>query len=657
MVLVCLQVALFFLVAFSIIYILPLYYLFSLNENPQHEKYTPYSHVGVERAEHFVNQWVVHIDGDADFADQVAQDLGFHYNGIINGLNKHYIFSKEQHNPRTPEELLAETLGLLNHPRVLWTQQQFAKHLRKRAEVQELRRQLRAMSHVYREETEVSKYETLFTDEWWPMQWYEQDYRATNSSKRLDLNVVPVYQKLNITGAGVNIIIIDDGIEYTHEDIKDNFAPELSYNFNADKWDITPRYEDPRNKHGTRCAGELVMKPNNSKCGVGVCYGARVGGVKLLDGETTDLIESKALQFALDQVDIYSGSWGPPDDGKAMDGPGKLSEAAIERGIKEGRNGKGVLYVFAAGNGKSHGDNCAADGYINSIFTIAIASAREDGESPFYSEECTGVHATTYSGGITDPVKIITTDVHDTCTCEHSGTSAAAPMAAGVLALALEANPNMTWRDFQHALAWTSETEPLSQVSGWEQNSRNLWYHPAFGFGLINAYKLVSHAKNWKNVQTQRICEITLDVGPPTEFTYGSSWKRSYNITACSGSQNEIKYLEHVLATVSIDYQRRGDVQIELTAPSGVKSVLMRPRPDDDAKNGFADWTMLTLKHWGESPVGEWTFEIIASKYNSFLDMFKGGQVKALKLTLLGTREMPHHYSTERIYEEDVDLD
>jgi Subtilase family. len=55
-------------------------------------------------------------------------------------------------------------------------------------------------------------------------------------------------------------------------------APELSYNFNAEKWDITPRYEDPRNKHGTRCAGELVMKPNNSKCGVGVCYGARVGG-------------------------------------------------------------------------------------------------------------------------------------------------------------------------------------------------------------------------------------------------------------------------------------------------------------------------------------------------------------------------------------------
>jgi hypothetical protein len=60
-------------------------------------------------------------------------------------------------------------------------------------------------------------------------------------------------------------------------------------------------------------------------------------GVKLLDGETTDLIESKALQFGLDKVDIYSGSWGPPDDGKSMDGPGKLSKAAIDRGIREVR--------------------------------------------------------------------------------------------------------------------------------------------------------------------------------------------------------------------------------------------------------------------------------------------------------------------------------
>jgi hypothetical protein len=45
--------------------------------------FSPQTHVGVERAEHFLNQWVVHISGDPDIANQVAQDLGFHYNGIV----------------------------------------------------------------------------------------------------------------------------------------------------------------------------------------------------------------------------------------------------------------------------------------------------------------------------------------------------------------------------------------------------------------------------------------------------------------------------------------------------------------------------------------------------------------------------------------------
>jgi hypothetical protein len=96
----------------------------------------------------------------------------------INGLDNHYLFSKKQHNHKTPEETTFETVGLLNDARVIWTQQQFAKHLRKRAEIQELRRQLRAMSQIYRKETEVSKYEGMFTDEWWPMQWYEVTFET-----------------------------------------------------------------------------------------------------------------------------------------------------------------------------------------------------------------------------------------------------------------------------------------------------------------------------------------------------------------------------------------------------------------------------------------------------------------------------------------------
>lgn len=89
----------------------------------------------------------------------------------------------------------------------------------------------------------------------------------------------------------------------------------------------------------------------------------------------------------------------------------KLGWSQLKYTSSQGRGGKGALYVFAAGNGKTVGDNCAADGYINSIYTIAIGSTREDGLSPLYSERCNAVHATTYSGGINEQVKIVSLDV------------------------------------------------------------------------------------------------------------------------------------------------------------------------------------------------------------------------------------------------------
>ncbi|XP_026676352.1 neuroendocrine convertase 1-like [Diaphorina citri] len=343
-----LQTTLFSLVAFCALYVIPSYFRLLQNEGLPHEKYSPYIHVGVERAEHFLNQWAVHISGGPDIAEQVAEDLGFHYKGILYALPNHYLFSKKDHEPISPAESISHTVRLLNDPRVMWTQQQFAKHLEKRnSENREIWRLSRMMEQKsYRKETGISKYAKAFTDELWPMQWYMQDCRSSNTSTRIDFNVVPVYQELNITGRGVNIIVLDDGIDYGHEDLAASFSPDLSYNFNNDTNDCRPRSSDSRNKHGTRCAGQLVMKPNNSKCGVGICYGAKVGGVKMLDGPSSDVIESKALQFGLDKADIYSGSWGPPDDGKYMDGPGKLCAAAFDRGIKEVSFGPVVGMMF-----------------------------------------------------------------------------------------------------------------------------------------------------------------------------------------------------------------------------------------------------------------------------------------------------------------------
>jgi len=93
------------------------------------------------------------------------------------------------------------------------------------------------------------------------------------------------------------------------------------------------------NRHGTRCAGEIAMVANNKKCGVGVAFEAFIGGIKLLDGNVTDRVEGEALGYKPELVDIYSCSWGPPDDGKNLDAPGRLALEALERGVT-----KVVLY-------------------------------------------------------------------------------------------------------------------------------------------------------------------------------------------------------------------------------------------------------------------------------------------------------------------------
>lgn len=126
-------------------------------------------------------------------------------------------------------------------------------------------------------------------------------------------------------------------------------------------------------------------------------------------------------------------------DGMTVDGPKQLAREALERGAMLGRNGKGSIYVWASGNGGSKGDSCNCDGYVSSIYTVSIGSASQRGQFPWYGERCASTLAVAYSSGGTNEKKIATTDIHNTCTVEHSGTSAAAPIAAGIFALVLEA--------------------------------------------------------------------------------------------------------------------------------------------------------------------------------------------------------------------------
>jgi kexin len=156
-------------------------------------------------------------------------------------------------------------------------------------------------------------------------------------------------------------------------------------------------------RHGTRCAGEIAAVKNDV-CGVGVAYNAKVAGIRILSKQISDADEAIALNYAYQENQIYSCSWGPPDDGKAMEAPGILIKKAILKGVQQGRGGKGSIFVFASGNGAASGDNCNYDGYTNSIYSITVGAIDRKGSHPYYSEHCSAQLVVTYSSGSGDAI-------------------------------------------------------------------------------------------------------------------------------------------------------------------------------------------------------------------------------------------------------------
>lgn len=168
-----------------------------------------------------------------------------------------------------------------------------------------------------------------------------------------------------------------------------------------------------------------------------MAYESKVAGLRILSGPISDADEAAALNYGYQENQIYSCSWGPPDNGRSMEGPNQLIQRAVLNGINNGRDGKGSIFVFASGNGAASGDACNFDGYTNSIYSVTVGAIDHTGLYPYYSEACAANMIVTYSSGSTK--HIVTTDVGPgKCSHSHGGTSAAAPLAVGVFALALQ---------------------------------------------------------------------------------------------------------------------------------------------------------------------------------------------------------------------------
>ncbi|KAF7515674.1 hypothetical protein G7054_g14461 [Neopestalotiopsis clavispora] len=431
-----------------------------------------------------------------------------------------------------------------------------------------------------------------------------------------DVNVTDVWLS-GVTGKNATVAIVDDGLDMYSNDLKPNYYAQGSYDFNEQTEEPKPRLSD--DKHGTRCAGE-VSAAKNDVCGVGVAYDSKIAGIRILSKMISDADEAIAMNYDYQHNQIYSCSWGPPDDGRTMDAPGVLIKSAMLNGVQNGRGGLGSIFVFASGNGAASEDNCNFDGYTNSIYSITVGALDRKGAHPYYSEKCSAQLVVTYSSGGGDAIH--TTDVgENACYNGHGGTSAAAPLAAGIFALALEVRNDLSWRDMQY-IAIESAVPIDLDTEEWQDTSMGKKFSHTFGYGKVDSWKLVEVAKTWQNVKPQAWF-FSPWIHIKQEIPQGNTGLTStFEVTADMLKQANLENVEHVTVTMNVEHTNRGDLSVDLISPDGVTSHIATTRKFDSSKDGYDDWTFMSVAHWGEKGVGTWTIIIRDSKVDSHKGKF-----------------------------------
>lgn len=352
-----------------------------------------------------------------------------------------------------------------------------------------------------------------------------------------DINVAPVWD-MGYTGEGVRVAVLDTGIQLFHPDLLASLNPTLRFNAITGTANPSPSLIEAGAPHGTAVAGLIGAAWNNGIGGTGVAPNVDLIPIRVISPLSSDQAILDAFQYAIqNNVDITNNSWGPGAS-RFLSGPTPEQISTLRDSVIFGRDGLGIIHVFASGNSggpsfspgfESFGnyDDASYDGWVNSRYTIGVAGvdhdglyANADGTFTSYPEAgsavliaaptgsnvaqnvgddsgqgsgiwttdlvgALGYNAVAQQGGF-DPDRDFLADPN--YTSRFNGTSAAAPIATGVIALMLEANPNLTVRDVQEILVrsarqnaqfeFPSSGAGLTSQNTWQTNQNGIFRHP-----------------------------------------------------------------------------------------------------------------------------------------------------------------------------------
>ena len=525
------------------------------------------------------------------------------------------------------------------------------------------------------------------TDPLLPYQWHIKNIGTSAFSSALpvsgnDMNVMGAWA-LGYTGKGIKVAVVDSGLEVAHEDLSANVDVANSYNFLNGTTNPTPSI--PGEDHGTQVAGIIGAVAFNGKGGRGVAYNSTLRGYNLIASGANYLANiGSALGGATYSAsnDIFNESFASAYGSLP---PTNSTFVAITTNVLSLRSGKGAILVQSAGNefqssssGKctnanSYHVSCgdpATDTRRDGYGPIVVGAFNSDGVKSSYSNAGTALWVSAPGGeygvdsaylaaqlAVAYKPAIITTSL-DGCSnatsngfstnrlnalnslgsnplaanCQYTaimnGTSSAAPNVSAVVALMLEANPSLGFRDVKYILAKTAKKidptyagvssttlVPPSTVTldqGWVKNAANYWFSTWYGFGAVDATAAVTMAKTYSSyLAAEKTVSSALNFIGTTIVPYGATGTTmTFNINPSFST------VEHVLLFTNLSFTSLTCNQFELTSPSGTKSILIH------GANGYSSdglnyqssinsARLLSNAFYGESAAGNWTLKFL----------------------------------------------
>ncbi|MBE9210099.1 S8 family serine peptidase [Nostoc sp. LEGE 06077] len=461
---------------------------------------------------------------------------------------------------------------------------------------------------IINSETHYKPRDPLYTQQW---------YLNHSGGEELVLGShISVEKAWDITRGvrSVVVAVVDDSFDLNHPDFQGSgkvVAPrDLKQN------DFLPLPDAKETSHGTACAGVAVAEENGAGI-VGVAPGCAFMPIRTtgyLDDESVEQI----FNWAIDKgASVISCSWGA----SAVYFPLSLRQrAAITRAATKGRNGKGCVILFAAGNANRpingavleqnwpdkilQGKTDWLSGFAVHPDVMAVAASTSLNKKAAYSNWGDSIAVCAPSNnappGMSFPAKgyvytqpaiasylsglgVFTTDQIGAAgyekgdfTGNFGGTSSATPVVAGVAALVLSANPELTAQQVKRILQETADkivdpnADPQLGLKGgtYDGNGHSQW----FGYGKVNAAKAVQAAKQMREtaspISQQLRVSNTNQVGIPDNDRQGV--KSAIAI-------NESIVVRDIQVNVNVTHDFLGDLEIYLIAPNN-QSVLLQNR-------------------------------------------------------------------------------